>query len=798
MEQDNTEDVSEESTESIVEEAKERFERAKDMYSASRAQAVADTRFALGDSDNLWQWPEDVATSRQGDRRVCLTVNLTAQHCNQIINQIRQNRPSCRVMPVDDMSDKKTAEILAGLIRNIQTTSNADDAHDTAAEHAIYGGEGYWRVITEFESDSSFNQIIKIKACPNPQLVYIDPDAVEPDKSDAEWGFIFEDVKKDTIEREYPELKGELSSWVEDKKYQWVSEDTVRVAEYFYVEYVKDTALLLADGSSTLESTLPENVTRKDMKLVNSDTGESIEIIKERDTFRKQWKWCKLVGGHDKPYEERDWPGAYLPIIATIGKEVNVNGQVIRKGIVRDLKDPARMVNYSYSETVQTLALQNKVPYMASAEAIEGFEGIWGNANLENRAYLPYNSFDEAGQPLQPPQRQPPAIMPAAQVQLLQLSTEEMRGASGQQNSNFGIKSEASSGVGIQRLKQQGEIATFHFPDNHARGLRYEAKILIDLIPKVMDTKQIVRVLGLDGKQEQATLDPSHQNAYYEQDIGDGDIQKIFNPTIGQYDVVIDTGPSFQTQRQEAFATLSDMSSRNPALIDKAGDLIMRNSDYPGADQIADRLEKFLPPEVRDQKNGAAQQLQQATQAAQQMQQQLQQMQQVMQEMQQKLQAAESGQAKAQMEIQAKMQLSAAEIEAKKEMALLDAQVQDQKHQREIAARQQQAEIEAQIKQQTIAMEIQARQQQADADAKFKKEQTLVNAHLSIDAAEKDACAKVKMAQMEIESREDIAELNAYVELKRAGIDNPDLTADVTDDLKEDDTNSLTIIADSQ
>lgn len=743
--------MDDEKKESVVDEARERFKLAEKYYAPGRLQAVEDTKFYWGDSENGYQWPDEVRKMRQFDKRVCLTVNLTAQHVNQVVNNIRQNRPSCRVMPVDDYADKKTAEILAGVIRNIQTNSSADDCHDLAAEHAVVGGEGYWRIITEYESPSSFSQVIKIKTITNPNNVYIDPNCKELDRSDAEWAFVFEDINKETFKREHPEI--DPISWVPDKMH-WVKEDTFRQAEYFYCTYVKDKALLLENGESMLASELEKNDVTRDGDTLTHSSGESIKITKERDTERKQWKWCKLVGGAEEPIEATDWLGEYLPIIMVVGKEININGEVNRKGLVRDIKDPARMVNYSYSETVQTLALQNKVPYMAATEAIEGFESIWQSANLENRAYLPYNATDDEGNPLPMPQRQPPAVMPAAQVQLLQLSTEEMRGASGQQNSNFGIKSEASSGVGIQRLKAQGEIATFHFPDNLARGLRYEAKVLINLIQKYYDTKRVIRILGLDGKQEQATLDPSHPQSYQEYDIGEEDIKKVFNPTVGQYDVVIDTGPSFQTQRQEAFATMSDMASRNPVLIQQAGDLIMRNSDYPGADKIADRLAKFLPPNIADEKGGAEQQLAQAMQQGQQMQQHIEMMTQQMEQMQQELQTAQSGQAKTQAEIQAKMQ-----------MAELDAHLQDQKMQRDNEIKRQQMMMDEQLMREKIELE----------------------AHLAIEKADREAQLKLELAAKDLESKEDIAELNAFVELEKAKITPPPaLTADVNSDLNEE------------
>ena len=581
---------------SVVDVARARYQRAKDVLGTLRQQAIDDTRFAMGDSDNQWQWPEEVYTNRAAvSGKPCLTINVTAQHCNQIINAIRQHRPSAKISPVDGRADKQTALILGGMLRSIQAYSNADTAHDIAAEHAVYGGEGFWRVLTEYESDDSFDQVICIKPLINPQLVYIDPDAIEPDRSDAKWGMIFEDLSKEQFREEYPDL--DVSSWVEDAQ-GWNKQDQVRRAEYFYCETEPDTLLKLADGVVLRESAL-QGVKRYGQMLVTPD-GQQVAIVAERETSKKVWYWCKLIGGEAEPVDKRVWPGQYLPIITVVGKEINVNGELVRKGIVRDLKDSGRMVNYSYSAAVETVALQNKVPYLASAEAIAGFEDIWGAANIENRAYLPYNERDMEGNALMMPQRQAPATMATAQVQMLQLSVEQMRASSGQQNANFGIRSEAASGVGIQRLKAQGEVATFHFPDNLARALKYEAKVIIDLIPKLYDTRRVVRILGMDGKESAAVLDPDMAKPHAELDNVDSDIKEAFNPSVGRYDVAIDTGPSYQTQRQEAADALTSLTQSNPQIMQVAGDIVMRSYDFPMAEELAQRLAKTLPPGLQE------------------------------------------------------------------------------------------------------------------------------------------------------------------------------------------------------
>lgn len=620
-----------EETKTIVETAKDRYEKAKGFYEPQRLLAIEDIRFAMADSDNNWQWPAEIYRNRANvDRKPCLTVNITAQHCNQVMNNIRQNRPAAKVSPVDDFADIETAKILGGMLMAIKRASNADTAHDMAAEFALMGGEGYWRVVTEYEDYNSFDQCVRIKSIDNPFLVYIDPDAKEPDRSDAKWGFVFEDISKDQAKEEHPDI--DPSSWVEDTRRGWVRQDTIRRAEYFWCEYKDDTLYLLEDGTTVLQSEFPD-----DYKAVMSGDGENasgtifaadqpvVGIVFKRETKRKQWKWCKLLGGEDKPIDERDWPGQYLPIITVVGKELNVNGDVVRKGLVRDLKDPARMVNYSFSAAVETLALQNKVPYITAAESIEGFEDIWSAANLENRAYLPFNAYDDSNQPLPAPQRQPPTQMATAQVQMLGLATEQMRAASGQQNANFGIRSEASSGVGIQRLKQQGEIATFHFPDNLARALHYEAKVILDLVPKVYESRRVVRILGLDGKEESAVLDPNMQQAYAEdkQRI-ESKVEKIFNPGVGKYDVTIDTGPSYSTQRQQAADFIGNAIQRDPSIMQVAGDLVWKTQDFPLSEEFAERFRKLpniaqliddqeggqVPPQVQAQIQQMQQQMQ--------------------------------------------------------------------------------------------------------------------------------------------------------------------------------------------
>ena len=575
---DGNDDLSE-----IVIAARDRFRRGLSFVNTNRTLALADTQFVLGDSDNLWQWPTEYAEERSRSSRVVLTINATAQHCNQIINDIRQRRPAVKISPVDDGADKETADILAGLVRNIHATSQSDIAHDVAIEHAVYGGEGYSRVVTEYKDDTSFDQCIRVKPIMDPNLVVMDPAAVLPDRSDAQWCFVFERIHRSDFERMFPDCDPVSWNLPNEIASDWYDTDTVLVAEYFWCEYSADELWLMPDGPR-----------------LKSDLKGGKRPEQWRKVTRKQWKWAKLCGGEDQPMDTRDWPGSLMPVVAYIGKEVIAGGEVVRKGLVRDLKDPARMLNYSYSEAVQTVALQNKAPYMAAAEAIESFEDEWKNANVTAPLYLPFNAYDDDGNPLPAPSRQETPQLAVAQVQLMQIATDQLRAASGQHASNFGIKSEAKSGIGIERLKVQGDTATFHFPDNFRRSLHYEARVIVDLIQRVYDVRRVERTIGLDGKESSAVLEPElRPGEYREIPSEDGDADKIvrlFNPGLMQYDITIDTGPSYSTQRQEGFSAMMEIASGAPAIMEKAGDLVFEAADFPMADKIAARLRRALPP----------------------------------------------------------------------------------------------------------------------------------------------------------------------------------------------------------
>ncbi len=591
----------------LLAEVKKRFKRCEDFEIEARALWRADVRFANGDPDNGWQWDDMMRKARQQDKRPCLTINKTKQHNRQITNDQRQNKPAIRVYPVDSGADKKTAEIINGVIRHIEQNSNAEVAYDTAAEHQVDGGLGYWRVVTDYASDDSFDQEIFIRRVKNPLNVYLDPDIQEADGSDARFGFVFEELPREEFEARYPNV--DAADWsLDGPADDWLSKDNVRICEYFRRVELADKLFVDAEGNVLKASDMDQAA------LVAAASAG----WRSRPVKRLQVEWYLVAG--NTVLEKKDWPGRYIPIVRVVGDEIEIDGKIDRKGHTRQMKDAQRMYNYNSSASVEYGALQTKTPILAAAEAIEGYEDHWNNANTQNKPYLPYNHRDELGNPLPVPTRIQPPSPATLFLDGMRVASEEMKMASGQYDASMGAQSNETSGRAIMARQREGDTATFHFIDNIARAIKYTGKILVDLIPKVYDTPRLIRILGEDGKEDHAQIDPSSKQAYVKQQTTAGELQEIYNPGIGRYDVVVAVGPSYSTRRQETFQALTEIASRNPAVMQLAGDLVMKAADFPMAEELAERFEKALPPNVKgeegaDPKTQALQQQLEQTQA---------------------------------------------------------------------------------------------------------------------------------------------------------------------------------------
>ena len=598
--------------------ARSRLDTAMSCYSESREDENDDLKFYAGSPDNHWQWPADVLATRgavQGqtiNARPCLTINKLPQHVRQVTNDMRQNRPGAKVIPVDDKADIQVAEIFNGMIRHIEYISDADVAYDTACENQVAYGEGYIRLLTEYCDDDTFNQDIKIGRVRNSFSVYMDPTIQDPTGADAKWCFVTEDVTRDDYERMYPNaapISTLQSLGVGDQSISnWLNEDTVRIADYYYVDY--DTATLnLYPGNATAFEGTPED---KDLRAIYGKPKRS------READRPRVRYCKINGY--EILEQNEWAGKWIPVIRIVGNEFEVDGRLYVSGLVRNAKDAQRMYNYWVSQEAEMLALAPKAPFIGYGGQFEGYEDKWKTANTTNWPYLEVNPdvTDGQGAALPLPQRAQPPMASSGLLQAKAGAAEDIKATTGQYNASLGQGGNERSGKAILARQREGDVGTYHYGDNLTRGVRHIARQLIDLIPKIYDTQRIARTIGEDGETDMAKIDPDQPMPVRE--IRNADnivIDTIYNPTIGKYDVVATTGPGYATKRQEALAAMGQMLQGNPQLWAVAGDLFVKNMDWPGAQEMAKRFAKTIDPKFLsdDQQSPELQAAQQQIQA---------------------------------------------------------------------------------------------------------------------------------------------------------------------------------------
>jgi hypothetical protein len=567
-------------------------------YGDSREAELDDLRFMAGSADNNFQWPSDVLSSRgssQGmtiNARPCLTINKLPQHVRQVTNEQRQNRPTGKVIPADDNADVEVAEVFNGMMRHIEYMSDADVAYDTACDNQVTYGEGYVRLLTEYCDDNTFDQDIRIGRIRNSFSVYMDPMIQDPTGADAEWCFIAQDILKDEYERQWPDfpVRSIQEQGVGDPSLsQWLNDNTVRIAEYFCVHREPATLNLYPDGLTAVDGSREDKVARL---LFGKPT-------RTRRADRKVIKWIKTNGF--EILEEQDWPGKWIPVVRVVGNEFEIDGELHISGLIRNAKDAQRMYNYWTSQEAEMLALAPKAPFIGYGGQFDGYESQWKTANVNNWPYLEVNAdaTDALGNPLPLPQRAPPPLAQTGLIQAKMGASDDIKSTTGQYDSSLGATSNERSGKAILAREKQGDTGTYHYVDNLARAIRHVTRQCIDLIPKIYDTVRIARTIGLDGEVSMARVDPNQAEPVRKIVDEQGNvIEKIYNPGVGKYDVVAVTGPGYMTKRQEAMDGMAQVLQGNPALWAVAGDLFVKNMDWPGAQDMAARLRKSIDPKL--------------------------------------------------------------------------------------------------------------------------------------------------------------------------------------------------------
>ena len=561
--------------------AVERFDRDLRADQDNRVKMLEDLKFEAGD-----QWPEAVRADREKDGRPCLTIPRTSQFKRQITGDVRLNKPSIKVRPVDGAADKKTAEILNGLIRNIEDQSRAGFVYSVGADCSVTCGIGAWRLTTEY-TDDGFEQDIRIKAIPNALSVVWDSNAIEPDKDDASHCFVHYRMSKREVKARYPkaalvdfEVTGDDPEAT--RAADWYDGDSMRVAEYWVKKPYRKTIYKLSDGRVLDDEGMkqPDEIERIQML--------GLQVITEREV--DTYKVCQyILSGNEVLEGPIEWAGRYIPIIPVMGEELWIGETRVVRGILRGLKDAQQLFNYMRSSSAEVIALQPKQPWIMTPGMIEGHEAMWNNAGKKNLPYLLYNPDPVAGGSV--PQRQMPPQAANGFIAEAGMAADDMNAVTGIYPGALGQRSNETSGKAIIARDQQSDVSTFVFIDNIAFAIATTGKQLIDLIPRIYDTERTIRIIGEDGSVQTETINKAM--------IGNDGEQIYYDLSRGKYDVTVETGPSFSSRRQEAAAGMTEFARVVPMAAPLIGDMLAEAQDWPNADKLKERLQMMLPPELR-------------------------------------------------------------------------------------------------------------------------------------------------------------------------------------------------------
>ena len=563
--------LSKKAQQEIVREAREYIKDVAAAESDFRSKFIEDLRFTYDDDG---QWETSVKAQRVD--RPCYTFNRTEGAVDQVVGDQRQTRPSIKIRGTED-TDKKLAETMDGLVRNIEAVSNADTVQDHAFTFAVAGGYGCWRVVHEFSGDDTFDQDIKIEEIPNPLTAYFDHTATDICKRDARKFAITERITEDEFKATYPNIDPVDFTSDDGDGPDWYGEKEVRIAEYYRKVPTEKQLLQLSDGRVVYFEDVSD--------ILDELEAGGITVTKRRQVKIDEVEWFKLYGdGILKGPITYQWK--YIPAVPVYGKRINIDGEWKVKGLTRNAKDPQRSYNYIRSVMTEKALMSPKFSYILTPEQIKGYDTWWADSHSSPLPYILYNPDPEV--PGGAPLKAEPSPVPIELVSIAQMDADDIKSATGFFDAGLGQKSNETSGVAIRERRNKSDVGSFVYVDNLSKAIQFTGEILVDMIPRIYDTERTVRILGEDGKDSFVTLNEKIFDDETGRDVMFNDL------SVGKYDVAVSIGPSYLTQRQESAEQLIALAAQDPELLPLGRDIIIKNLDIPGSTELEKRFRKLM------------------------------------------------------------------------------------------------------------------------------------------------------------------------------------------------------------
>ena len=547
---------------------------AQDAETDSR-QASRDAKLFLNKRDGQW----DPYAWQKMEGRFRGTFDMCTPIVDQISGEIDQSDFSLNVSPSGGDSSIDTAKTYDGLIRNIRNISNADAVFNDASRSNVIGGFDAVEIVQEFIDGDSFDQDLVIKKVPNAiDSVWFDLGSVKQDRSDAKWCVKLISMPAAEYKEKFPD--GSNQSIGDDRQNQayFNTADFVTIGQLYYKKQVDIELVQMTNGAVYRVDDDFEKV--QDELAAAGITIELDNTGEEKRRMRKSWRvHSRLFDGGDwlKPSEKTVFND--LPVVPIYGNFDIFENKVIYFGKLEKLYDQQRVLNYAMSRDIEDGALSPKRKYWATSEQIEGFEDTIQTLNTNNNALQQYNHQEGVAPPFMQG-----GVEASSGLQTTISNTQQMISASANSfNAQQGNANPLQSGIAGSQQIEQGNIGSIKWFKSLEVMVCQVGRVLINAIPRTYTSTRQVRILEEDGTSSMVVL---NQPVF---DQGTGQNVELNDLSKGDYDIVCDFGPAFNSQQKETTQAFLDMAAIDPTFLQQGKDIMLKNLAVPGMDQMAER-----------------------------------------------------------------------------------------------------------------------------------------------------------------------------------------------------------------
>lgn len=526
-----------------------------------------------------------------------MTFNKLYDVVKKITGEQRKNKPDLIVRSLTGKATQEQIKLRADLVRTISYQSQNDLVYQTAFKSALMMGFGAFQICLDYESPKSFNRIIRYDLIPDSTRCIWDPTAIKPHKGDGNYCGRFYVYTRDEFFATYPYVTNPVS-YIDPYMlldFQWTTRDTITVCDYFVKEWYPVVIYKLSDGrvvnSEEWEKIQEQHKEKK--RIVEDAMVEAIidrempRIVNERQTQDYRIMHYRMI--RDQIIDFSVWPSKQLPIIFVDGDSYYVEGRQYTRSFIHEARDAQKFINYVGSEIAAEIKNRRREQWLGTPDNILGYEQEWRNPELQ-MGILRAKPDPKTGQM---PQKMPAWDLSPALLQNFQRGTQDIREILGFSETEA-LQGRDISGKARRERKLEGSMSAYVFFDNLNQAVEQGGRIVNDLLPYIVGDDERHMVLSKkDGKTESIVLNQQMRDGGIENQIAEGD-----------FDVEIDSGPSFAIQKSEALEFFQQTIANNPQVFNLIADLWASNLDIQQMETVRERLKNLVPPQILAKEEG--------------------------------------------------------------------------------------------------------------------------------------------------------------------------------------------------